>query len=361
MSRFLNSGLRQLREYTPGEQPQDRKYIKLNTNESPFAPSEKVVRAISASSVESLRLYCDPTASKLKTALAKEYRTKEENIFVSNGSDEVLNFAFMAFGERGVIFPDISYGFYEVFARLYSLPYTKAPLNDDFSINTSDYFNTGKLVVIANPNAPTGIALSLSEIEKILIENRDSVVVIDEAYVDFGAESSYSLTQKYDNLLTVMTYSKSRSMAGARLGFAIGNAELIGDLEKIKYSTNPYNVNSLTQIAGIATLSDSEYYKENCRTIIKNREYTAQALTKLGFSVLPSMTNFVFAKHEKVGGETVYKKLKENGILVRHFSDEKIKDYNRITIGTRENMQTLILTLEKIINEEKTKYENGRN
>lgn len=356
MSKYINSRLRSLNAYTPGEQPRDKKYIKLNTNESPFPPSKSVIDAINKEAALSLRLYCDPEAKALKNAIAQEYGVKTENVFTANGSDDILNFAFLAFGENGVVFPDISYGFYKVFAAFHSLSYTEIPLSADFTVNVSDYLDTKKLVVIANPNAPTGIALPLSEIEKIVKSNRDSVVLIDEAYVDFGAESAVTLTEKYDNLLVVMTYSKSRSMAGARLGFAFGNKELICDLERIKYSTNPYNVNTLTQIAGTAALSDSAYYKENCKTVAENREYTAKELRELGFTLTDSKANFVFARHKRITGEKLYLALKERGILVRHFNAEKIKDFNRITVGTKSDMDSLISAIKDILkSEEKTK------
>ncbi len=356
MSSFLNSKLQKLDTYTPGEQPQDKKYIKLNTNESPFPPSKKVIAAINRAAVESLRLYCNPDATILKEELADTYGVKGKNIFVANGSDDILNFAFLCFGEKGVLFPDISYGFYEVFARFHGLDYEIAKLNDDFTVNIDDYKNKSKLVVIANPNAPTGIALSVSQIEDIVKSNPDSVVLIDEAYVDFGGESCFELTKKYKNLLCVMTFSKSRSMAGARLGFAIADEELIRDLERIKFSTNPYNVNTLTQIAGVETLRDREYYLENCKKIVKNREYAENSLKRLGFEVLPSSANFIFVRHAEISGKDLYLELKSRGILVRHFDKARIRDFNRITIGNRKEMEALVSTVKLILGEmEKTK------
>ena len=252
MSKFLNPRLGALEAYTPGEQPRDRRYIKLNTNESPYPPSKGVCRAVNKQAVESLRLYCDPNATALKEELARLYGKKPEQVFLSNGSDDILNFAFLAFGANGILFPDISYGFYEVFAQLHGLAYEKVSLKENFAIDIKPYCGKGKMVVIANPNAPTGMALPLSKIEKLLQANPDSVVLIDEAYVDFGGESCACLVEKYPNLLCVQTFSKSRSMAGARLGFAIASAELIADLERIKYSTNPYNINRLTMALGEA-------------------------------------------------------------------------------------------------------------
>ena len=349
MSRFINERFDALEEYTPGEQPQDKKYIKLNTNESPYPPSNKVLEAVSKSEVADLRLYCDPDCSKLKTAMAELFKVTENNIFLSNGSDDILNFAFMAYGQKGAVYPDITYGFYSVFAELHGVESEIIPLKEDFTIGIDDYKNKGKLVVIANPNAPTGIALSLSEIEEIVKQNPASVVLIDEAYVDFGGESCYKLTEKYENLLCVGTFSKSRSLAGGRLGFAIANENLIKDLEKIKYSTNPYSINRLTQVAGFATIKDNDYYLENCEKIVKTREFATEELRKLGFEVLPSKANFIFAKSDKIGGFELYQKLKEKGVLIRHFEKERIKDFNRITIGTMGEMEILIEKIKEIL------------
>ncbi len=350
MSRFFNERFASLEAYTPGEQPRDKKYIKLNTNESPFPPSDAVVRAINAQSVKDLRLYPDPEARALKDAVAKLYGVDRENVFLSNGSDEILNFSFMSFFDKnGVAFPEISYGFYKVYAELYGLDYKAIPLCSDLSIDPEDYINIGRGVVIANPNAPTGLALSREDVERIVSSNMDNVVIIDEAYVDFGGESSVELVKKYDNLLICATFSKSRSLAGARLGFAIGCKELISDLERIKYSTNPYNINRLTMIAGEAAIADNDYYMGNCRIIEENRDYATEGLRSLGFDVVESKANFIFAKSDKIGGEELYLKLKSRGILVRHFSNEKIKEYNRITIGTRDEMTALLDAVSDIL------------
>ena len=351
MSKFFNPRLASLEAYVPGEQPQDRAYTKLNTNESPYPPSKSVRKAIDRKRIDDLRLYCDPNATLLKEELAKLYDKKAAQIFVSNGSDDILNFAFLAFGADGILFPDISYGFYEVFANLHGLPFEMVPLKKDFSIDIDDYCKQNKMVVIANPNAPTGMALPVKKIEKLLKANPDNVVLIDEAYVDFGGESCADLIDKYPNLLCVQTFSKSRSMAGGRLGFAIGSEELIADLEKIKYSTNPYNVNALTQAAGLAALQENGYYMRNCRRIIKSRNYTKKELEKLGFEVLPSKANFLFAKSDKIGGRELYLLLKEKGVLVRHFQKERIKDYNRITIGSQKEMEAFIDAVKKILGE----------
>ena len=350
MSKFLSGKYSALTPYTPGEQPQDMKYVKLNTNESPFEPSENVVKA-AKEAAEKLNLYSDPECERIVKKLAELYGVKAENVIVTNGSDEVLNFAFMAFcdSEKGAAAPDISYGFYPVFAKVNSTPFLEIPLKEDFSIDVSDYFGIGKTIFIANPNAPTGLTLTLEEIEQILINNKESVVVIDEAYVDFGAKSAVELVNKYDNLLVTMTFSKSRSLAGGRLGFGIASEEIIKDLNTIRFSTNPYNVNSMTLAAGLATLNENEKAMENCKKIAENREYTKNALKNLGFFVTDSLANFVFAKSDKIGGEELYLKLKSKGILVRHFKLPKIKDFVRITVGTKDQMDFLIKTVEEIL------------
>lgn len=350
MSKFLSEKFSALTPYTPGEQPQNRKYIKLNTNESPFPPSEKAV-SFAAREAEKLQLYSDPECKALTEKLAETLGVSADEVLLTNGSDEILNFAFMAFcdDKTPAVFPDISYGFYPVFAELNRVPYVEIPLKDDFTIDVSDYCGTGKTVFIANPNAPTGIALSVNEIEEILKSNPDNIVVIDEAYVDFGAESCVGLIKKYGNLLVTQTFSKSRSMAGARLGFGVGNKELIRDLNTIKYSTNPYNVNRMTMAAGLGVLEDEEYTKNNCREIEETREFTESELKRLGFECLTSKANFIFARHPQKSGKMLYEKLKETGILIRHFDKERICEFNRITIGTKQQMQALIAALEELI------------
>ena len=349
MSRFLKERYQALEAYTPGEQPRDMEYIKLNTNESPYPPAPSVVAAMNGREIERLRLYSDPTAKGLKDALADLYEVSADQIFLSNGSDDILNFAFMAYGQMGAIFPDITYGFYPVFAQLHGVSYREIPLESDFSVNYKEYLNQNKLIVIANPNAPTGMSLGLDAIEEILKSNPDGVVVIDEAYVDFGGESCYKLIDRYENLLVVRTFSKSRCLAGGRLGYAFANAALIADLEKIKYSTNPYNINRLTLLLGEETAKADAYYAEKCRAIVETRAATANALGELGFEVLPSDANFIFARHPKIGGEQLYLELKKRGILVRHFSKERIKEFNRITIGTPQEMQKLVETIKEIL------------
>ena len=354
MTRFFSQKYSSLDAYVPGEQPKDKKYIKLNTNESPFPPSQSVIDAVSREACD-LRLYSDPECYYLSKKCAETYGVSRDMVLMTNGSDEILNFAFMAFcdGEHPVVFPEITYGFYPVFAELNHIPYETIPLTENFEINYRDYVGIGKNIVIANPNAPTGIALGLSEIEEIVKTNPDNIVVIDEAYVDFGAESAVPLVHKYDNLIVTMTFSKSRSMAGARLGFGIANPGLIADMNTIKYSTNPYNVNRMTAAAGIAALEDNGYYMSNCKVIEENREYTRGKLLSRGFTVLPSKANFLFASHGEIAGEELYLKLKSHGVLVRHFTKEKIKNYNRITVGTRAQMDALLEKIDLILKEKK--------
>ena len=341
MSRFINSQYAGLEAYTPGEQPKDMKYIKLNTNESPFPPSEGVLAAVKENA-DKLNLYPDPECAELKDEIAGLYGVERGNVYVSNGSDDILNFFFLGFCGGGAIFPAITYGFYKVYAELYGVDYKRIPLCDDFSIDPSDYMNAGKNIVIANPNAPTGLTLGLDKIEEILESNKDNMVLVDEAYVDFGGESCVPLTKKYSNLLVVGTFSKSRSMAGARLGFAIADKEIISDLEKIKYSTNPYSINRLTLAAGAAAIRDNEYYMENCKLVIAAREYTTAELRKMGFSVLDSKANFIFAESDRISGKELYERLKARGILVRYFGSDRISNFVRITIGTREQMESLV-------------------
>jgi histidinol-phosphate aminotransferase len=351
MSRFFSEKYKELKAYVPGEQPKDMRYIKLNTNESPFSPSERVLRAV-AEEAGKLQLYSDPECTSLVNKLAETLGVSRDKVIVTNGSDEVLNFAFMAFCDvtHPIVFPDVTYGFYPVFARLNGIPYTEIPLEDDFSIDYKRYVGIGKNIVIANPNAPTGLVLTLSEIEEIVASNPDNVVIIDEAYVDFGSETAIPLTERYDNLLVTGTFSKSRSLAGARLGFGIGSPTLIRDLHTIRYSTNPYNVNRMTLAAGVAALEDNAYYMDNCRIIAENREYTKAELKKLGFAMTDSMANFIFAASPDIDGGELYSALKSRGILVRHFTAERIRSYNRITVGKREEMDALISAIRELLN-----------
>ena len=352
MSRFFSEKYKDLKPYVPGEQPRDRRYIKLNTNESPFPPSPKAV-AYASAAAENLQLYSDPTCTAIKAKIADCKGVKPEQVFFGNGSDEVLYCAFLAFcdKETGAIFPDISYGFYKVFAQFTGIAYTQIPLEADFSIAIEPYFNAGKTVVIANPNAPTGKLLPLGKIEKLLQENPNNVVIIDEAYIDFGGESAISLINRYENLLVTQTFSKSRSLAGGRLGMAFGNEKLIADLLSVKYSLNPYNVNSMTMAAGLGALEDEEYTRRNCATVAKNRLYTTVALREMGFTVLDSAANFVLAAHPRISGGALYSKLKDRGILVRYFDTDRLASYVRITIGAEQEMESLHKAISEILEE----------
>lgn len=352
MSKFLVNKYQNLEPYTPGEQPRERKYLKLNTNESPFPPSEKAI-ALAVEEAKRLMLYSDPECKELSAKMAETLGVKPENVILTNGSDEVLNFAFMAYCDENTpaVFPDITYGFYKVFAAVNALPYKEIPLLADFSMPMDALLSAKGTLFIANPNAPTGLLLSLSEIERLVSSDLSRIVVVDEAYIDFGGESAVSLISKYDNLLVTGTFSKSRSMAGARLGFGVGSPALIADLHRIRYSTNPYNVNRMTAAAGVGALSDPEYFEENCKKIIEARGFAAKELAALGFTMTDSKANFLFARHETIGGAELYTALREKGVLVRHFGAERIKDYNRITVGSMEEMQTLVTRIKEILEE----------
>lgn len=353
MSRFFSDKYANLTAYVPGEQPKDLQYIKLNTNESPFPPPEAVTAAVKKET-ESLHLYSDPECTQFREKAAEIWGVKKGQILATNGSDEILNFAFMAFCDRThpVVFPDITYGFYRVFADLHGIPYETIPLKADYSIDYRDYVGIGKTIVIANPNAPTGLALSVSEIEEIVRSNPDNVVVIDEAYVDFGAESCVPLIEKYDNLLVTQTFSKFRSLAGGRLGIGIAQENLIADLNTIKYSTNPYNVNRMTAAAGYAALCEETYFQKNGKEICRVRDYVKAALRDMDFEVLESKTNFLFARTQEMSGKELYLQLKSKGILVRHFEGERLSEFNRITIGTDAQMRSFLEAVKEILHKE---------
>jgi len=352
VSRFFSKKYKNLTPYTPGEQPKDTQYVKLNTNESPFPPSPNALR-MAAEAAGNLQLYSDPECRDLVKQAAEAFGVAEDEILFTNGSDEVLNFAFMAFCDEShpVVFPDISYGFYKVFAALNQIPYEELPLAEDFTIDPKAYCGIDKNIVIANPNAPTGIALPVSAIAEIVESNPNNVVIIDEAYVDFGGESVIPLIHKYDNLLVTGTFSKSRSLAGGRLGFGIGCKALIEDLNTIKYATNPYNVNRMTMAAGVGTLLDEDYTRENCKTIMEVRQWTAAQLKKLGFTLTDSKANFLFAMHPRADGKEIYLRLKQKGVLIRHFDTPRLHPYNRITVGSREQMEVFLEKLKEILEE----------
>ncbi len=352
MSKFLNKNLSKLVPYTPGEQPKGvDKLIKLNTNESPFPPSTLVKKALHMHSADDLRLYPDPLCDELIEQFAVTYNVEKTKVTVGNGSDELLAFAFNAFCENGVAFSDITYGFYPVFASLYGVNASVVPLNDDFTIDINAYKKEKGTIIIANPNAPTGIELAQEKIIELLNQNKNRLVIVDEAYVDFGAQSAVSLLNQFDNLLIIGTFSKSRSLAGARIGYAIANSEIINDLNTIKFSFNPYNINRLSLLAGANSLKDNLYFKMCCKEIINTRQYTLNNLNDLGFTCTDSKANFLFVKPpEKLSAEQYYLKLRQNNILVRYFNAKRTSNYVRITIGTLDQMQTLIKATKKILN-----------
>ena len=351
MSRFLSPTLAAVTPYTPGEQPQDQQYIKLNTNESPYLPSPAVIAAVSEHEVEKLRLYSDPACADLLKAAAAHFGLQPEQIMPGNGSDENLFFALRAFcdADHPLAYADITYGCYGVWCGLMHIPSHIIPLKEDFTLDPKDYYGLNQTIVLANPNAPTGIALPRAEIEGILKANPNNVVIVDEAYVDFGGESCVPLIDQYENLLVVQTFSKSRQLAGARLGLAMGNAKLIADLNRVKFSLNPYNINRLTLKAGQAALEDTAYFEKTRTAIMDTRAWTMQQLTDRGFTVLDSRANFVFASTDRINGGVLYKELKKSGILVRHFDAPRIENWLRITIGTPEQMQALMDAVDKIL------------
>lgn len=357
MSKFWNNKIKEIEPYTPGEQPKDKKYIKLNTNENPYPPSSKVIEKIKSMNLEDLKLYPDPDVMELAKVIAEYFSNKindkvtHKQVFIGNGSDEVLAFIFMTFFNAGekVYYPDITYSFYPVYADLFNVKEVKIPLNDSFEIEIQKYFGLDGHIIIANPNAPTSIALKLDEIEEIVKNNPNQLIIVDEAYVDFGAESAVKLINKYDNVLVVQTFSKSRSMAGIRLGYALGCESIIEGLNRLKFSFNSYTIDRISIEAGIESFKDNEYFEKTNAKIIQTREKTSEKLKKLGFKVLNSSANFIFISHNKVFAGDLYKQLKENGVLVRYFAKDRIDNYLRVTIGTNEEMRIFIEKLEKII------------
>lgn len=348
MSRYLDSKFAALLPYVPGEQPKDRPYIKLNANESPYPPSPLVLEALRSEEAAALNLYPDAACRELTALLAEHLGVGEGNILLANGSDDILNFCFLAFCERGVVFPDISYGFYEVFADLYHIDVLRPKMGAGLTIDPADYTGTGRCVVIANPNAQTGVALPLEAVEGIVKGSPESVVVVDEAYVDFGGETAVPLVGKYENVLVVRTFSKSASLAGARLGYAVGPEELIEDLKKLKYSTNPYSVNRTALIAGAAAIRDWSYSAENCRSIASERVRLVSELKARGFELTDSRTNFVLAKPRGIGAKEYMEALRERGILIRYLGGA-LADRVRITIGTPGQMDALLEATDEIL------------
>ena len=343
--------VRKVEPYTPGEQPKEEGVIKLNTNENPYPPSDKIKEAMSG--IKNLRKYPDPAATKLVEAIASYHGFNKEEVFVGVGSDDVLAVAFMTFfnGKKPIFFPDITYSFYPVWAELFGIPYEKKAVNDAFEIQKEDYYAENGGVVFPNPNAPTGAFLSLEVVEDIIQHNQDVVVIVDEAYIDFGGDTAKELIRKYDNVLVVQTYSKSRSLAGLRIGYAIGNNELIKAMNDVKYSFNSYTMNQTTIAAGAAAIRDVEYFRKTVKKVMETREWSKEELKKLGFSFEDSKSNFIFATHKSVPAGKIFQALRERHIYVRYFEKPRIDNYLRITIGTREEMQTLFDFLKDYLTE----------
>ena len=351
MNRYWSKQIESLDPYTPGEQPQDQQYIKLNTNESPYPPSPAVANVLQNFEVEQLRRYPDPESTDLIASLAANRGLNTSQIFVGNGSDEVLAHAFQAFFRQDypILFPDISYSFYPVYCKLYQIEYHQPALDSQFRINIRDYAADNGGIIIPNPNAPTGIALQTAAIRELLADNPESVVIIDEAYVDFGAESASQLIAEFPNLLVVQTFSKSRSLAGLRLGFALGQENLIEALRRVKNSFNSYPVDSLASACAIAALTDEDYFQQCRQQVIASRERLRAELHKLGFEVFPSSSNFVFVRHARATAATLYHDLKSAGILVRYFNKARIDNCLRISIGSDPECDALVSALHKIL------------
>lgn len=345
------NNIRKVIPYVPGEQPKENDIIKLNTNENPYPPSPKAVEALKSFDCSRMRLYPDPNSDILVNSLAKRYKVKPSQVFVGVGSDDVISMAFLTFfnSDKPILFPDITYSFYDVWADVYKIPYKTMPLDDNFRINKTDYFQENGGIIFPNPNAPTGVYESNEMIEEIVKANKNSIVIIDEAYIDFGGESCIGLTEKYDNLLVVQTFSKSRSMAGMRIGYAIGNEKLIKYMNDVKFSINSYTMNHITQVCGAAAVEDEEYFIETIKKITDVRENTKKELKKLGFTFTDSKSNFLFAAHDKVKAETIFNELKSRKIYVRYWNKPRINNYLRISIGTAEEMEKLISALKEIV------------
>ena len=353
MSAFWSDVVKGLTPYVPGEQPKLANLIKLNTNENPYGPSPRVLAAIREEVDDSLRLYPDPNAELLKTAIARHHAIEPRNVFVGNGSDEILAHVFLGLLKHAkpILFPDITYSFYPVYCGLYQVAYETVPLAADFSIRVADYIRpVGGIggIIFPNPNAPTGRLLTLAEIEQLLAANTASVVVIDEAYVDFGGESAIPLTRRYPNLLVVQTLSKSRSLAGLRVGFAVGDTTLIEALERVKNSFNSYPLDRLAIVGGVAAIEDNAYFQQTCAAVIRSRQWLVDKLTTLGFNVLPSAANFIFVRHPQHDAEKSALALRQRGIVVRHFKLPRIEQFLRITIGTDEQCAALVSALQEI-------------
>jgi histidinol-phosphate aminotransferase len=346
--RHWKENIRKVAPYIPGEQPKGMDLVKLNTNENPYPPAPGVRQALKEMDYDQFRKYPDPTASDLVSALSKHYQVGEDEVFVGVGSDDVIAMAFLTFfnSDLPILFPDVSYSFYKVWADLFQIPYETPVLQEDFSIRKEDYYKANGGIIFPNPNAPTGLFLPLDEVEDLIAHNQNSVVIVDEAYIDFGGKSAVELTRKYENLLVVQTFSKSRSLAGIRIGYAIGHPDLIRAINDVKYSYNSYTMNMPSLILGVEAVKDDKYFKECLDKIIKTREDAKVRLTELGFEFPDSMTNFIFASHKERRAEEIYKAFRENRIFVRYFNLPRLDNYLRITIGTEEEMKRLFEFLE---------------
>ncbi|KOF56598.1 MULTISPECIES: histidinol-phosphate transaminase [Clostridium] len=351
MSKYWSDKVKSLKPYIPGEQPKDKKYIKLNTNENPYPPSPNVIQAIKNTANDDLKLYPDPEVDSFRQIVANYYGLAKDEVFIGNGSDEVLGFSFMAFFNPGkpILFPDISYSFYKVYANLFDIDYKLVSLDDDFNIPLDEFLKNNGGIVIPNPNAPTAKYIEVEKLEKLLQNNVDSVVIIDEAYIDFGGESCVKLIKDYPNLLVVQTLSKSRSLAGLRVGFAMGSKELITALNMVKNSINSYTIDRVALAGANAAFMDNDYFEDTRKKIIKTRERTIEDLRKIGFKVIDSKANFIFISHPKIYAAVLFKELRDRGILVRYFKDARIDNYLRVSIGTDDEMNKFIKKLKEII------------
>lgn len=353
MSVFLVDEFKNMEPYVPGEQPKDKPYIKLNANETSMPPSPKVFEAICKSEIWAMSYYADPNCHEFRKAVAEVYGVTEEEVFVGNGADEILSFCLMSFFRPGmkIFFPDVTYGFYHTYAKTYRLDMVEVPVKEDFSIDIEEYMDVDGDIIFANPNNPTGMTIPVKDIERLVRANPRRMVIIDEAYADYAEESCISMATKYPNLVVVRTFSKSRNMAGAHIGFAIAAKDIIADMNKIKFSFNPFHMNSITMAAGIAAVKDEEYLHQCVRQIVENRERTKTALEKMGFYVIPSKANFLFVCHDGIPSSELCDRLKEQGILTRHFADERLKKYLRITIGTKPEMDVVLIAIRQILEE----------
>jgi len=351
MSRYWSQIIRELKPYVPGEQPGENNIIKLNTNENPYPPSPRVIDAIENATDSSLRRYPDPNCDELKQVLADYYAVNRKNVFVGNGSDEVLALSFISFFKQSqpILFPDISYSFYEVYCGLFEIESVRIPLTEDFDIALPDYEQPNGGIIFPNPNAPTGKLLLLDQIKKLLERNKETVVIVDEAYIDFGGETAIKLIDEYPNLLVAQTFSKSRSLAGLRVGAALGSGELIEGLERAKNSFNSYPLDRLAIIGAVEAVKDEAYFRSTCKKVMDTREWTIAELSKMGFTIVPSKTNFIFTRPAGIQARELYTQLKDNDILVRYFDKPRINDYLRVTIGTDADMQIFIEKTAQII------------